>query len=91
MKMFLDFKTNYWVLCLSGALVFKRHFLTFFIVYYAAFTGLYLYSLIVILLLEPKNIQRSPEMRVWCGRVTEKLKCRVKVAFSMGRRKSSYY
>lgn len=89
--MFLDFKTNYWVLCLSGALVFKRHFLTFFIVYYAAFTGLYLYSLIVILLLEPKNIQRSPEMRVWCGRVTEKLKCRVKVAFSMGRRKSSYY
>lgn len=42
--------------------LFSRHFLNFVLVYYAALSGLYLYSLIVILLLEPKNIQRSPEM-----------------------------
>lgn len=62
LKRIIGWKNHSWVQCLSGALVFKRHFLTFFLVYYAAFSGLYLYSLIVILLLEPKNIQRSPEM-----------------------------
>lgn len=39
--------------------VFKRHF-TFFLVYSCCFPGLYF--LIVILLLEPKNMQRSPKM-----------------------------
>lgn len=38
---------------------FKRHF-TFFLVYSSCLSGLYF--LIVILLLEPKNIQRSPKM-----------------------------
>lgn len=61
LELIVGWKNHYWVLCLSGAFVFKRHF-TFFLVYYAAFSGVYLYSLIVILLLKPKNIQRSLEM-----------------------------
>lgn len=84
LELIIGWKNHYWVLCLSGAFVFKRHF-TLFLVYYAAFSGLYLYSLIVILLLKPKNVQRSPET---CGGVTEKLKCRVIGAFSMGRRRA---
>lgn len=60
LELIIGWKNHYWVLCLSGAFVFKRHF-TFFLVY-SAFSGVYLYSLIVILLLKPKNIQRSLEM-----------------------------
>lgn len=60
LELIIGWKNYYWVLCLSGAFVFKRHF-AFFLVYYAAFSGVYLYCLIVILLLKPKNIQRSPE------------------------------
>lgn len=47
---------------------FKRH-LTFFLVYSSCLSGLYF--LIVILLLEPKNTQRSPKMSGSVGRQTD--------------------
>lgn len=40
LELIIGWKNYYWVLCLSGAFVFKRHF-TFFLVYYAAFSGVY--------------------------------------------------
>lgn len=43
LELIIGWKSHYWVLCLSGAFVFKRHF-TFFLVYYAAFPGVYLFS-----------------------------------------------
>lgn len=42
LELIIGWKNHYWVLCL-GAFVFKRHF-TFFLAYYAAFSGVYLYS-----------------------------------------------